>query len=51
MKLCYNSLLLTINHFYSTEISLTDLNDMLFRSIDENFGRTSKDEFIEKGYL
>lgn len=52
MKLCYNSLLLIINNFYSSEITLTDLNDMLFRSIDENFGRTKIDEPIEyrQGY-
>lgn len=40
MKLCYNSLLLTINNFYDKELTLTDINDMLYRSIDEDFGRT-----------
>ena len=44
MKLCYNSLLMTIKHFYEKELELTDINDMLYRSIDENFGRTCKDE-------
>lgn len=44
MKLCYNSLLLTINNFYDKELSLTDINDMLYRSIDETFGRTCTSE-------